>query len=224
MKPSPSIYSVRVVRMAKNLPANITLLFTGMPEPEPAGPQHIVVRVEFPDMTPYHTCIGRFMDQWSKLEIQLQALFTRLLGADAEKGNALASTMSGKAMIEALTVLSEATLPAGAHKSFINLMERLSAINTKRNYIVHGYWSAEIIVFNQRNGDVTMKMKVLREYPAPSPRTQQALADPKNQRERTKYLFQTKRIDEIAGRVSDFGADLAAFMEVEGLTQAPRAR
>lgn len=219
MVSSPSIYNIRCVNMAKALPSNITLWLPGMPEPTNLKQPHMVVRVEFPDMAPYHTCLGRFMDEWGKLEIHLHTLFARLLGVAPSKSAALASTLSGKGLIDALTTLSEVTLTTNSHRLFVNLMERMGTLNTNRNYIVHGYWMAEIILYSERNGDVTFKMKVVREYPAPSNTVKQALANPKNQRYRAKYIFQSKRIDEIAMRIAEFRDELANFTQVEDFPQ-----
>ncbi|MDQ7780978.1 MAG: hypothetical protein RDV41_14875 [Planctomycetota bacterium] len=219
---TPSIVSVRIVRIAKTLPANITLLLPGMPEPEGVEPPHIVLRVEFPDMEPYHACLGRFLDEWGKLEIQLRLLFKSLLGTDHSRAMALSAGLSGKALTDALVSLADVALAQADLDTFIVLTERLKSLTQRRNYLIHGYWMAEIIAFNQRNGDVTFKLKVVREYPPTSSRAREALANPKNQRERAKYVFQRKRIDQIAANVAALRDDLAAFMKTARMAPAQR--
>lgn len=199
--------------MAHTLPGHITLLLPGMEPPAPSDETHIIIPVEFPDMGPYHECLGRFMDGWGRIELQLSLLFQKLLGVDHSRSQALAATLSGKAMIDALTSLSEATLLPDQHRAFVNLMERLSGINTKRNLIVHGHWAAEVFAYNERNGNLTFRMKVVREYPASSRRVSNGLADPKNQRDRSKHIYQTKRIDEATSGMARFASDLSEFVE-----------
>lgn len=199
---SPSIHLIRYIQMARAFPKNVVFQLPGDPPPAPSDQPQTVIPIEFPDMTPYHACLGHFLDEWGKLEIQLKALFQKLLNTDSSRANALSATLSGKALTEALLALAEIALTDESHKTFVRLCERLSALNQRRNYIVHGYWVAEIIIFNERNGGISFRLKVLREYPPASKKARDALANPRNQKERTKHLFQLKHIEKITKDVT----------------------
>lgn len=208
----PAIYHIRVVRLAKVLPANVHILLPGEPLPARPQPDTIYIPTQLPDMAEEDACLGRFLRTWGKLETALQTLFQTLLGAEPHKAHALFAALSGKSLRDAIEGLSASALNSRLHAMLVNLLERFSRLGTRRNFIVHGYWIGEIIAWNNRQGELLIKLEVMREYPV-SGNKADGLANPRNQKIRSKHLFRKKKIDEVGNAALSLADDVNAFVK-----------
>lgn len=90
------------------------------------------------------------------------------------------------------------------------ILDKIKEANTKRNYIVHGYWVTEVIM-RWHGKSPAIIYKVYRAY-LPSNIDQEMLArDIKNKKEREKYYFSVPRIHAIAKSIKRSAGELAAF-------------
>lgn len=211
---------MRIIREAKNLPGHVHLM-PPVPGVAPTnegwrinegGEPEITIHVEFPDMDPYHLALGRFLDTYGKLELKLHSVARFMIGAGHEVGAAVTSSLSGKSLIDLITTLAETCLPDDHHKELVGLMERLKKINTKRNHLVHGYWAAEVVVYNERDGRLAINVSVNREYMPISKSDRLGLLQRKNQKLRDKYMFSPPRIVAAGVDVDTFHDDLSTFV------------
>lgn len=207
----PAVYHIRVVRLAKVLPENVTILLPGQAPPQEGAADTIYFPTELPDMTKEDECLGRFLRNWGKLEHTLGNLFITLLGGDPRRARTLLISLSGKSLRDAIEDLATVALDAAEQNTLRRLLTRFSKVSKWRNNIVHGYWIGEILVWNSKGGDLSIKLEVMREYPVLGDDAN-SLANPLNQSVRARHLFRTKKIDEIGKTALALRDDVAAFI------------
>jgi hypothetical protein len=83
-----------------------------------------------------HTALGLFMDSWSLLESQLHFVISKLLIVDLASTEVVMATLGIKQIIDLLVGLGKIKLLQDDAKTLVNLTERLSKLNTKRNTLV----------------------------------------------------------------------------------------
>jgi hypothetical protein len=91
-----------------------------------------------------------------------------------------------------------------------NLTERLGRLNTKRNILVHGEWVLEANIL-AKQGEAFLACQFLRQVTPLDPEEDNAMANPRNQRERVRYCFTIKRIDGTTRDTDALNIDIGKF-------------
>lgn len=209
----PDIYNVRIIREAKQLSRPIVLVLPGMPKPDPTkyDPRSLFLDVSPPDMDPYHVSLGRFMNDWGRLESSMHHLFARLFGSEKDKCNAISRSFSGKSLRDLLENLSATACSPGSHKKLVKLLERFSKVNTKRNKIVHGNWVIEVMLLDGDNGSTQIRVDTYRETAGLNREVYDAMQNIKSQRIRAANLFNIDAINAVARDTKALAADFHEF-------------
>jgi hypothetical protein len=97
-------------------------------------------------------------------------------------------------------------------ETLMSLTTRVSRINTKRNILVHGHWVLEANVLVRR-GEAYLATQFLREVIPSDPKDAQAMANPRNQKERVRYTFTLKRIDGVTRDTNALNQEICEFMQ-----------
>lgn len=212
----PRGFQIRVGYMARNLPYPVQVFLpaivgtsTGPTVPRCKGPELDIV-VPTDDFR--HTALGLFMDSWSLLESQLHFLMSKLLGVDLASTGAVMATLGIKQIIDLMIGLGKIKLVRDDAEALVNLTERLSKLNTKRNTLVHGHWVLEANVM-VKSGEAVLRTQFLRELTPLDPKEAQALANPRNQKQRMRFCFTPKRIIGVVMDVENFQADTEQFID-----------
>lgn len=215
----PDIYKVRVCCQAENLSSPLVLLLPGDPAPDfnAQDPQSVFINLTPPDMTPYHVCLGRFMNDWGRLEVALYRLFADLLGVDVGTADAISRQFSGKSLRELIESLSSHVLCEARHRELVNLGERFGGLSTKRNKIVHGFWVIEVIVTDGTRGNGSkVRIDTVRQAANISNAEEKLLGDIKQQKLRSQLLFNIAAINDVARNAITLASDIARFAAANG--------
>lgn len=219
----PDIYKVRIAQQAKDLSCPLVLLMPGNPAPDVGAhdPRTVFIDLTPPDMTPYHVCLGRFMNDWGRLEVALHGLFAEMLGVDAGTASAISRQFSGKSLREVIESLSSHVLSDSKHRELVNLGERFGGLSSKRNKIVHGFWVIEVIVTDGKPGKGSkVRIDTVRQYASISSATEKLLADVTQQKLRCQNLFNIAAINETGRDAISLAGDVSRFADAIG--KAPR--
>jgi hypothetical protein len=158
----------------------------------------------------HHTALGAFVDGWGRLEFGVSSLFTILAGTDSSTGVTIFRSMGMRQVIDTIMSLATRKLDDGMIEELDKLLDRLGKMNSKRNTIVHGYWTVEIVVWVYKS-KVQIRGTLLREVSPPDYRIRNKISDLKNQKERIKYTFNIKRIEAATRDANTLLADIALF-------------
>jgi hypothetical protein len=158
-----------------------------------------------------HIKLGRFMDAWSLLEGSLDRVLAVLLGMSHHDTGVILSALGMRQIIDLLESLAKRKLIEEDAATFVNLMDRLRRLNTKRNVLIHGHWVLEANVIVRR-GEAVLVTQFLRELTPLDPAQAKAIGDPRNQRERVRWAFNFKRIEATERDTDTIGVDISAFV------------
>lgn len=196
----PDIYHVRIIRRAKQLSWPVVLLLPGDPAPDLSAhdPKSVFINLTPPNMVPYHASLGRFLNNWGKLEISMHELFASTFGAEREKCGAISRPFSGKALRDLIESLSSQAHGEVVHKELVNLLERYSKANTKRNRIVHGYWVIEVVIKDRPPGKGSqLVIDTFRQTAGMPTHLQRQMEDLTERKLRSAHLFNIRAIDAV---------------------------
>ena len=98
-----------------------------------------------------HIALGRFMDQWSKLEMQIARLLGLILNTSNEDMPVIMNSLGSRGQRETLEALLVPRLSPEKAEKLTLLLTAFKTNATKRNYFAHGYWHLEVVVCD-RNG------------------------------------------------------------------------
>jgi hypothetical protein len=189
---------------------HVIALFPGQAPPK-KQPGLVYIDPEIPPENDKHVALGRFMDTWSKFETQLRNQVDRLLlTADKSASIAVSYSASGMQLMNLLASLASIHISGHAKREYANLGERFSKLNTKRNYLVHGSWTLELVV-HLSNAEPAVTAQEVREFPPVDAENRAALDDFRNQSARGRYLFTLPRIATTERDVAALYRDFAAF-------------
>jgi len=216
----PSALSVRIVH-GGNLPPGLHL---GLPGSHPTPPsERVPHRIYLEDFLPqddrHHAALGVFVDTWDRVETAMTNLIAELLGVSFRKGAAVFQNLSVARAVGTITALSTAQLTDEAIAELVNLLERVSSLNGKRNALIHGVWTLEFKVWGWK-GEVRNRAEFSRETMPHDFRVRGRLTDLRNQKERSKHVYGVKRIRAATQEAHRLAADLAAFTEA-GMVMRP---
>lgn len=202
---------------------HVIALFPGQAPPE-KRPGFIYIDPELPPENDKHAALGRFMDTWSKFELQLRGSIEHLLlSANPSSATAVAYSVSGKALMDLLVSLATIHLTGKDKKAYVDLSERFAKLNTKRNYLVHGSWTLELTVY-RRDGEPAVDSQEVREFPPVDAESREALNDFHNQSARGRYLFTLKKIADAENDVATLHRDFNTFHRAKLAPQTAVAR
>jgi hypothetical protein len=206
----PHYHRIRVLHKDRVKTKNVIALFPGQAPPQ-KRPGIVYVDPEIPPENDKHIALGRFMDTWSKFELHLRnQVEMLLLTASPSSAIAVSYSVSGKALMNLLVSLAATRLSGHAKKEYADLSERFSKLNTKRNYLVHGSWTLELIVHLQ-NAEPAVKAQEVREFPPVDSESREDLDDFRNQSSRGRYLFTLDRIASTERDIANLYGDFRTF-------------
>ena len=154
--------------------------------------------------------LGRFMDEWSKLEIALGSLLSRALKLGSGQLPALANSLGTRGILDVLSVQMTRKLPGANVELAQKLLDRVKEKNTQRNYLTHGFWILEWNIVDQ-GGRPAAIPRVYRGYTPTDPDVAERLKDPRNRKERLRFMFTVKRIDALSLSVGALCLDISRF-------------
>lgn len=160
-----------------------------------------------------HEALGIFLDEWSKVEMQIARLLEMATGGDIYDMPALMNALGAQGQREALATLLVPKLTPSAGDALHDLLERLKANATKRNHIVHGYWNLNVVIAD-RNGTPWPNYRQFRRYDPPDKATRESLDGDNPPKNACKtYMFSIPRIRAIAKELDRMWHELAAIKE-----------
>jgi len=164
-----------------------------------------------PKNADHHTALGAFVDGWGRLEFSVSYLMTVLAGTDNPSGTIIFRSMGMRQVIDTIISLATRKLNDELVDRLENLLDRLGKINAKRNIIVHGHWTVEIVIWIYKS-KVQHRGTLLREIEPSDYRTKSKISDLRNQKERTKHTFNIKRIDAAIRDADILIKDIGLFL------------
>jgi len=182
---------------------------TGYVTPEFQGPDGRYKIVLFqPTGDERHVALGKFMDAWSKVEMNIRLILSVLIDTDNETMPTVMNALGTRGQLDVMLSLAHVKLTAQANIEIEALLERIKVNNTKRNYIVHGYWALEFKLVSQGNkpGLVHRQYRVYDPSGIPLPK------GAAEQAESAKYRFSIPRINSLTTELMRIWTDLGAFM------------
>jgi hypothetical protein len=147
-----------------------------------------------------HVALGKFMDQWSKLEMQIARLLGIAMGRNSLEMPAVMNALGTKGQRECLEALLVPNLEDEPSRELQRLLALLKSNATKRNYLAHGFWSLEVIIAD-RNGVPWPNYRQYRRYNPSDPHLRKALSDRSDPKARKTYMFSIARINAIAAEL-----------------------
>ena len=207
----PHYHVVRILHKDAKKTKHVWAVIPGSAPPAQRIEGAVYIEPDLPPENDKHIALGRFMDTWSKLELSLrQKLQGLLLSGEPVVADAVSYSVSGTALMNMVVSLASIFLKPSDRAEYVNLSERFGKLNTKRNYLVHGFWTLELIVFLSDSEPVVQASEV-REYPPTDMATREALSDLKNQSARGRYLFPLKKIEQIEKDAATLYRDFDRF-------------
>jgi hypothetical protein len=203
----PEFHNIRVIHASKVGLNHVHVQWHGRARPK-TNVGEIVLEPKAPDLERHHLAFGKFMDGWSKAEGQLRGKIVEILGKNKE-ARTVAYALSGRDLVQMLTSLAEPHLSSSNNKTFIKLLDRLGKVATKRNRMVHGYWTLVCVVKNV-DGKPQATQEVFREYPPPSP-TEHDELQVLGSKSRKQYTFSSSDIDDCHAHLKTVYDEITAF-------------
>ncbi|QPC44635.1 hypothetical protein HW532_19175 [Kaustia mangrovi] len=157
-----------------------------------------------------HIVLGKFMDEWSKLEMALSFLLGHLTSTPMESVSVLMNALGSRGQLDVMRTLAPLRIEGGKVGELEALLDRVKAQNTRRNRIVHGYWALELVVVDC-DGAPAIRYHQYREYFPSDAETKIRIGTPSNRKVRSKYLFGLGRIKTITRNIIELRRDLEAF-------------
>lgn len=155
-----------------------------------------------------HAALGRFMDQWSKVEMQISRLLALPMRADAEEMPVVMNALGTRGQRETLEALLLPRLNDAARQKLGHLLVALKANATKRNNLVHGYWHLEIVI-TERNGIPWPNYRQYRRYNPSDAQIRKGLDERTNAKARKTYMFSVARIHSLSRELDRLWHDLS---------------
>jgi hypothetical protein len=216
----PGMPAIRIGYMARvPYPVNVNLPPLSQPDTRlqirTVGPE---LDIAVPDCPERHEKLGQFMDAWSSLESILTMLLSELALVKLDSSYLIFPKLGTKNAIDLLDAFGRRKLDEQSADTLTSLLDRVRKLNTKRNILVHGHWVLEANVLVRR-GQAILVTQFLREIIPLDPKEAEAMANPRNQKERVKYTFTLKRIDATTRDTNTINREISKFMQV--MTRKP---
>lgn len=220
---APTFYHYRVIQTLRQMPIDLRILLPGQHAPEVPEVGVHYMEINPGDLASNHECLGRYLDLWSHLETTVRTIAGYLLQSDQNRTSALVDALSGKALTDCVVALGQAVLTPDSLDALKRLTGRLLGQTTTRNRIVHGQWVLEVVLAGSKDSDLKILLRSAREYPPSDPAHCAGLSDLRNQKLRSQYVFNQKRILNAGRDAQRLESDLSAFVHqhIPGLMVSP---
>ena len=152
----------------------------------------------------------------------LSSLFAGLVGCSSSKGDAIFSKIGMRQVTQIIKNLSTAVLSNQSILELENLITRLTSLNGKRNILVHGRWTMEIVVWGYK-GSLHWKAVLWRGVEPDDFRDLSKVYDIRNQKERIRYLYNLKRIQGLVRDALILVRDIRSFQRRHPVLHRPDA-
>jgi hypothetical protein len=163
-----------------------------------------------PDDDERHIALGKIMDAWSKLEMALAQLLSKLLKLPFERMPPLVNSLGNKGVQGAIKDLAPTAFHGEELERLYAMLDRVKKNATRRNNLAHGLWILEWFILDRR-GVPYVQPKQVRAYSPSDAETREKIANPRNRKERKNYMFELRRICAIARSIDGLTNDLQRF-------------
>jgi hypothetical protein len=158
-----------------------------------------------------HTILGKFMDEWSKLELAISHLLAHVTSTPWDNVTVLMNALGNRGQLDVIRALAPTKIKDDAALAELDdLLDRIKTNNTKRNYIVHGHWILALLPIDA-GGKPKLRYHQYRAYPPSNHVEREALNNLACKRIRSKYLFSPSRISSIAREIERLRTDIQGF-------------
>lgn len=157
-----------------------------------------------------HTALGRFMDSWSKLEMALGQTLALVLKLKLDQTPALINSLGTRGIIDTIKDMAPAMLSDDRMGELLSLLDSVKENATRRNNLAHGFWMLEWFI-RERRGEPYLQCVQYRAYEPTDAGLRKKIEDPKNKRERLRYMFTIKRILAISASIDNLAARIQSF-------------
>lgn len=159
-----------------------------------------------------HAVLGRFMDEWSKIEMQLARLLGLAVNLHPQDTPVLMNSLGTRGQREAIEALLMPRLQMAAGERLTDALASLKTNSTKRNYIVHGFWALEIVIAD-RNGVPHPNYRQYRRYDPSNEAIRKELDNRVMSQARKTYMFSLPRIDSLTKSLDNLWQALSTITE-----------
>lgn len=101
-----------------------------------------------------------------------------------------------------------------------NIIERVSRLNKKRNALVHGWWTLEVVVVHSLKRGAIIYPNFLREIVPATNKLRSNISNIKNQKDRAAHCFNYKRIIATARDALTLVKDIDALIQGSFIAKA----
>lgn len=157
-----------------------------------------------------HIALGRFMDQWSKLEMQIARLLGLAMSTNNDEMPVVMNALGSRGQRECLETLLLPRLEAEAAQKLSAFLVSFKHNATKRNYLAHGYWHLEVIIAD-RNGVPWANYRQFRRYNPSNAAVRKALDERRDPKSRKAYMFSVARINAISSELERLWHELSTI-------------
>lgn len=165
--------------------------------PVPLGDGIYKIPMIQPNDDSRHIAFGRFMDQWSKLEMQIGRLLGLAMNTPADEMPVVMNGLGSRGQRECLETLLMPKLNAVGAERLSNALSAFKTNATKRNYLSHGYWHLEVVIAD-RNGVPWPNYRQYRRYNPSNPDTRKSLDRRSDPKARKTFMFSLARINALS--------------------------
>jgi hypothetical protein len=202
----PAFFSCIITQPRKPLPYPVHVEFPPADGSEidffdEKGTRHVSFKM--PEGDAHHIALGKFADEWAKLEGTLFQIFKRLLGFNSSMlFHAVFNAVGNRGAYDAITALAHSLQNEGLRNRLLRQLETFKSLNTKRNHYFHGEWCVSVLP--KKDGDgVKLIVDLVRLYNPSNPVEFTALSYERSQKERSKYMTSLVEMGRVTDRVRD---------------------
>ena len=156
-----------------------------------------------------HAVLGRFMDAWSNVEMQLARLLGLAVNLHPLDTPVLMNGLGTRGQRDAIEALLVPRLRPEAAERLTAALASVKSNATKRNYIVHGFWALEIVIAD-RNGVPWPNYRQFRRYDPSNEGLRKEMDTRAPSSARNTYMFSLARIIGITKSLDRLWHDLAS--------------
>lgn len=160
------------------------------------------------------------MEAWGQVETVEAVLLMKLLDISFANSLLVFQSIGARRAMSMATALATSQLTDAAIAKLVNLEERFSTLNSKRNALVHGTWTLEFKVYGWK-GEVRYRAEFAREIIPNDRRINERLGDLRNQKDRSRHIFSVKRIKALTLEAYSLSIDLGNFTESGLVARTP---
>lgn len=211
--PTPSLRHYKRIAITSRIrddSADIQLIFPEQIGQPPRTDVAYAIDIVEPDPTPGHIALGRFMDEWSKLELTLNSLLAKILQVEPHNMPVLVNSLGTRGLLDVLSNLGADMFDEPTTNTLVSIISRIKEANTRRNHIVHGYWMLHVCI-TQHDRGFTHKIEPLRAYDPSAASSRNSLMEDPRSPEKKKYHFTISRMNQLSCEIGRIRLDVRSF-------------